>query len=142
MPPPSVHGVTDFLETEKHAPYLAEVCVYSKKFLSAIFYIAEVNIFLPDTNAWRQIGCIPWNMVLKFFFVIVLLSAIIHSGLQVFQTKAKKAIGDNDYRKGYSSHRTWQMLWYCKLLALTFIPELTSVEFVAVVSQENVAISF
>lgn len=37
------------------------------------------------------------------------------------------------------AHHLWQMLWYCELLLLTFIPELTSVEFVTVVSQENVA---
>lgn len=91
---------------------------------------------------WRQTGCTPWNMALKKFSVVVRLSAIIYLGLQVLQGKAKKALGDNGYRKGYSSHHMWQMWCYCKLLALPFIPKLTALEFVAVVSWENVAISF
>lgn len=87
------------------------------------------------TNMWRQMRCIPWNMGFKKMSVIVLLSAITHSGLQVLQAKAKNAVGDNDHRKVYSFHHEWQMLWYCEMSALTFIPKLNYVEFVAVVSE-------
>jgi len=43
-------------------------------------------------------------MAFKKNSVIVLLSEIVLFGLQVSQAKAKKAIGDNDYKNGYSSH--------------------------------------